>query len=65
MMMPVHVDMASASAVAAKNIFMGSELGGGVAGDACAGFGVSGFGPSGFTPSDVSELGVATFRGGR
>jgi hypothetical protein len=33
-MMPVHVDMASASAVAAKNIFAGSELGGGVAGDA-------------------------------
>ena len=34
-MMPVHVDTASASAVAAKNIFVGSELCGGVAGDAC------------------------------
>ena len=30
-MRPVHVDTARASAVAAKNIFMGSELGGGVA----------------------------------
>jgi len=30
--MPVHVDTASAIAVAAKNIFIGSELGGGVAG---------------------------------
>jgi len=29
---PVHVETASASAVAAKNIFIGSELGGGVAG---------------------------------
>jgi hypothetical protein len=47
-MMPVHVDTASASAVAAKNIFVGSELGGGVDGDACVGFGISSFGPSGF-----------------
>ena len=47
-MRPVRVDAASASAVAAKNIFMGSELGGGVAEDACVGFGVSSFGPPGF-----------------
>ena len=60
-MRPVQVDTASASAVAAKNIFMGSELGGGVAGDACVGFGVSSFGPSGFAPSDLAELGGATF----
>jgi hypothetical protein len=58
-MRPVRVDTASASAVAAKNIFMGSELGGGVAGDACVGFGVSSFGPSGFAPSDLAELGGA------
>src|SRR6201986_1266561 len=64
-MRPVHVDMASASAVAAKNIFMGSELGGGVTRDACVGFRVSSFGPSGFAPSDLAELGGATFRGGR
>ena len=64
-MRPVHVDTASASAVAAKNIFMASELGGGVARDACVGFRVSSFGPSGFAPSDLAELGGATFRGGR
>jgi hypothetical protein len=52
-MMPVHVDTASASTVAAKNIFVGSELGGGVAGDACVGFGISSFGPSGFAQSDL------------
>ena len=45
-MMPVRVDTASASAVAAKNIFIASELGGGLAGYACAGFGISSFGPS-------------------
>ena len=62
--MPVQVDTASANAVAAKNIFMGKELGGGVAGDACVGFGGSSFEPSGFAPSDLAELGGATFRGG-
>lgn len=62
---PVHVDTASASAVAAKNIFMGRELGDGVAGGVCIGFGGSSFGPSGFAPSDLAELGGATFRGGR
>ena len=60
-MRPVHVDAASASAGAAKNIFMASELGGGVASDACVGFGVSSFGPSGFAPSDLGESGGATF----
>jgi hypothetical protein len=64
-MRPVHVDTASASAVASKDIFMGSELGGGVAGDAFVGSGVSSFGPSGFAPSDLAELGGATFHGGR
>jgi hypothetical protein len=59
-MRPVHVETASASAVAAKNIFMGSELGGG---GACVGIGVSSFGPSSFAPSDLGELGGATFRG--
>jgi hypothetical protein len=54
-MRPVHVDTASAGA--AKNIFMASELGGGVARDACVGFGVSSFGPSSFAPSDLAELG--------
>jgi hypothetical protein len=47
-MMPVHVDTACASAIAAMNIFVGRELGGGVAGDACVGFEISSFGPSGF-----------------
>jgi hypothetical protein len=64
-MMPVHVDTASASTAAAKNIFVGSELGGGVAGDACVGFGISSFGPSGFAPSDLVELDGATLRRGR
>jgi hypothetical protein len=34
---------------------IGSESGGGVAGDACVGFGSSSFGPSGFAPSDLVE----------
>jgi hypothetical protein len=57
-MKPVHVDAASASAVAAKNVFMGSELGGG---GAYVGFGISSFGPSSFAPSDFTELGGETF----
>ena len=64
-MRPVHVDTASASAVAAKNIFMASEQGGGVARDDCVGFRVSSFEPSGFAPSDLAELGGATYCGGR
>src|ERR1700735_511814 len=55
-MRPVHVDTASASVVAAKNILIGSESGGGVAGDACVGFGTSSFGPSGFAPSTSQNL---------
>ena len=55
-MVPVHVDTASASAVAAKNIFIESASGGGVAGDACVGFGTSSFGPSGFAPSTSQNL---------
>ena len=39
-MMPVHVDTASANAVAAKNIFVGSELG---VGGACVGLEGSSF----------------------
>ena len=58
----MDVDAASASAVAEKNIFIGSESGGG---GACVGFGASSFGPSSFAPSDLAELGGATFRGGR
>jgi hypothetical protein len=52
-MMPVHMDMGSANAIAAKNIFVGSELGGGAAWDACGGFGISSFGSPGFALSDL------------
>ena len=62
MMRPVQVDSASASAVAAKKIFMGSELGGR---GACASFVVLGFGTSSFAASDLAALGRITFREGR
>jgi hypothetical protein len=64
-MRPVHVDAASARAVAAKNIFTGTELAGGIAGGPCVGFGFSTVARSGLPPSGFEESGGATFRGGR
>jgi hypothetical protein len=61
---PVHVDIAKAKAVAAKNIFMGSGLGEAAAGEGKGVLGPSGLGVSGFGPSAFAlGSGVALRRG--